>query len=97
MAIEPPGIAPSCGVWRRSGLKILAKATMAKQVVFTLAQVAPEFANVPILGPASHREPLFECQGPFRRVPNDQHSARSISMIETLEIVRLQNGGQPRC
>ena len=71
---------------------ILAKARDGYQVVFTLAEVAPEFANEPILV-ADKRDgkPLFGYQGPFRLVcPNDKAGARSVRMLETLEIVRLQ-------
>jgi DMSO/TMAO reductase YedYZ molybdopterin-dependent catalytic subunit len=71
---------------------ILAKASDGYQVVFTLAEVAPEFANEPILV-ADKRDgkPLFGYQGPFRLVcPNDKAGARSVRMLETLEIVRLQ-------
>lgn len=71
---------------------ILAKARDGYQVVFTLAEVAPEFANEPIVV-ADKRDgkPLFGYQGPFRLVcPNDKAGARSVRMLETLEIVQLQ-------
>jgi hypothetical protein len=71
---------------------ILARAHDGYQVVFTLAEVAPEFANEPILV-ADKRDgkPLFGYQGPFRLVcPNDKAGARSVRMLETLEIVQLQ-------
>jgi DMSO/TMAO reductase YedYZ molybdopterin-dependent catalytic subunit len=71
---------------------VLAKAHDGYQVVFTLAEVAPEFANEPILV-ADKRDgkPLFGYQGPFRLVcPNDKAGARSVRMLETLEIVQLQ-------
>jgi hypothetical protein len=71
---------------------ILAKAHDGYQVVFTLAEVAPEFGNEPILV-ADKRDgkPLFGYQGPFRLVcPNDKAGARSVRMIETLEFVQLQ-------
>jgi DMSO/TMAO reductase YedYZ molybdopterin-dependent catalytic subunit len=71
---------------------VLAKARDGYQVVFTLAEVAPEFANEPILV-ADKRDgkPLFGYQGPFRLVcPNDKAGARSVRMLETLEIVKLQ-------
>lgn len=70
---------------------ILAKAHDGYQVAFTIAEVAPEFANEPILV-ADKRggKPLFGYQGPFRLVcPNDKAGARSVRMLETLEIVRL--------
>lgn len=71
---------------------VLAKARDGYQVVFTLAEVAPEFANEQILV-ADKRDgkPLFGYQGPFRLVcPNDKAGARSVRMLETLEIVRIQ-------
>jgi DMSO/TMAO reductase YedYZ molybdopterin-dependent catalytic subunit len=71
---------------------VLAKARDGYQVVFTLAEVAPEFANEPILV-ADKRDgkPLFGYQGPFRLVcPNDKAGARSVRMLESLELVRLR-------
>jgi DMSO/TMAO reductase YedYZ molybdopterin-dependent catalytic subunit len=71
---------------------VVAKAHDGYQVVFTLAEIAPEFANEPILV-ADKRDgkPLFGYQGPFRLVcPNDKAGARSVRMLETLELVRLQ-------
>ncbi len=71
---------------------VLVKAHDGYQVVFTLAEVAPEFANESILV-ADRRDgkALFGYQGPFRLVcPNDKAGARSVRMLETIEIVRLQ-------
>jgi DMSO/TMAO reductase YedYZ molybdopterin-dependent catalytic subunit len=71
---------------------ILAKAQDGYQVVFSLAEVDEAFANEQILV-ADKRDgkPLFEYQGPFRLVcPNDKAGARSVRMLETLQIVRLQ-------
>ena len=62
------------------------------QVVFTLAELDLAFANEQILV-ADKRDgkPLFGYQGPFRLVcPNDKAGARSVRMLETLEVVRLQ-------
>jgi hypothetical protein len=70
---------------------VLAKARDGYQVVFTLAEVAPEFANESILV-ADKRDgkPLFGYQGPFRLVcPNDKAGARSVRMLESLDVVRL--------
>lgn len=70
---------------------VLATASDGYQVVFTLTEVAPEFGNEPILV-ADKRDgkPLFGYQGPFRLVcPNDKAGARSVMMLQTLEIVRL--------
>jgi len=71
---------------------VLAKAHDGYQVVFTLAEMEPEFANEPIVV-ADKRDgkPLFGYQGPFRLVcPNDKAGARSVRMLETLEFVKLQ-------
>jgi len=71
---------------------VLAKAHDGYQVVFTLGELDAEFGNQPILV-ADKRDgkPLFGYQGPFRLVcPNDKAGARSVRMLETLEIVRLQ-------
>lgn len=71
---------------------VLAKAHDGYQVVFTLGELAPEFGNESILV-ADKRDgkALFGYQGPFRLVcPNDKAGARSVRMLETLEVVRLQ-------
>jgi DMSO/TMAO reductase YedYZ molybdopterin-dependent catalytic subunit len=71
---------------------VVAKAHDGYQVVFTLAEVSPEFANESILV-ADKRDgkALFGFQGPFRLVcVNDKAGARSVRMLETLEVVRLQ-------
>ena len=70
---------------------VLAKARDGYQVVFTFAEVAPEFANESILVVDKRDgKPLFGYQGPFRLVcPNDKAGARSVRMLQDLEIVRL--------
>jgi DMSO/TMAO reductase YedYZ molybdopterin-dependent catalytic subunit len=71
---------------------IIAKARDGYQVVFALAELDSAFANEQILV-ADKRDgkPLFGYQGPFRLVcPNDKAGARSVRMLETLELVRLQ-------
>jgi hypothetical protein len=71
---------------------VLAKAHDGYQVVFTLAEVDASFANETILV-ADRRDgkPLTGNQGPFRLVcPNDKAAARSVRMLEALEIVRLR-------
>jgi DMSO/TMAO reductase YedYZ molybdopterin-dependent catalytic subunit len=71
---------------------VVAKAHDGYQVVFTLAEVAPEFANEPILV-ADKRDgkALFGNQGPLRLVcPNDKAGARSVRMLDILEIVKVQ-------
>ena len=70
---------------------VLAKAQDGYQVVFTLGEVDPQFGAESILV-ADKRDgkPLPDKQGPFRLVcPNDHEGARSVRMLETLEIVRL--------
>ncbi|MGA2213365.1 MAG: molybdopterin-dependent oxidoreductase [Bryobacteraceae bacterium] len=70
---------------------VLAKASDGYQVVFALGEVDPQFAAESILV-ADKRDgkPLPDKQGPFRLVcPNDHEGARSVRMLETLEIVRL--------
>ena len=70
---------------------VLAKAMDGYQVVFTLGELDPDFGNETILV-ADKRDgkPLADKQGPFRLVcPNDHEGARSVRMLETLEIVHL--------
>jgi len=71
---------------------VLAKAHDVYQVVFTLGEIDAQFGNEQIIV-ADKRDgkPLFGYQGPFRLVcPHDKAGARSVRMLETLEIVRLQ-------
>jgi DMSO/TMAO reductase YedYZ molybdopterin-dependent catalytic subunit len=70
---------------------VLAKAHDGYQVLFALAELDPAFGNETILV-ADKRDgkPLFGYQGPLRLVcPNDKAGARSVRMLETIEIVRL--------
>ena len=71
---------------------VLAKARDGYQVVFALAELEPEFGNESILV-ADKRDgkPLFAYQGPVRIVcANDKAGARSVRMLESLEVVRLR-------
>ena len=71
---------------------ILAKAADGYQVVFTPAEVDPQFAGQKILV-ADKRDgkPLRADQGPLRLVcPGDKEGARSVRMLESLEVVRLR-------
>jgi len=71
---------------------IIAKAHDGYQVVFALGEIDASFGNQQILV-ADKRDgkPLFGYQGPLRLVcPNDKAGARSVRMLETLEVVRLQ-------
>ena len=71
---------------------VLAKAHDGYQVVFTLAELDPAFADEHILiADKRDGKPLFGYQGPFRLVcPADKAGARSVRMLETLELVRVQ-------
>jgi len=71
---------------------VLAKAKDGYQVIFTLGELDTAFGNERILV-ADQRDgkALFGYQGPIRLVcPNDKAGARSVRMLETLELVRLQ-------
>ena len=71
---------------------ILAKARDGYQVVFGLAEVAPQFGNEPVLvADTRDGKPLNGSLGPFRLVcPNDKEGARSVRMLEALDVVRLR-------
>lgn len=70
---------------------VLAKATDGYQVMFTLGELDPDFGNETILlADKRDGKPLPDKQGPFRLVcPNDHEGARSVRMLESLEVVRL--------
>jgi DMSO/TMAO reductase YedYZ molybdopterin-dependent catalytic subunit len=70
---------------------VLAKATDGYQVIFTLGELDPDFGNETILlADKRDGKPLPDKQGPFRLVcPNDHEGARSVRMLESLEVVRL--------
>jgi hypothetical protein len=71
---------------------VLAKAHDGYEVIFTMGEIDAAFGNEKILV-ADKRDgkSLFGYQGPFRLVcPDDKAGARSVRMLETLEIVRLQ-------
>jgi hypothetical protein len=70
---------------------VLAKAKDGYAVVFTLGEIDEAFGNAKILV-ADKRDgkALFGYQGPLRLVvPSDKAGARSVRMLETLEVVRL--------
>jgi DMSO/TMAO reductase YedYZ molybdopterin-dependent catalytic subunit len=83
---------PSGGRLRGKALTtyVLAKARDGYQVAFTLGELDPQFGNQPILvADTRDGQPLAEKQGPFRLVcPNDKEGARSVRMLQTLEVVR---------
>jgi DMSO/TMAO reductase YedYZ molybdopterin-dependent catalytic subunit len=70
---------------------VVAQARDGYQVVFTLAEVDPEFANETILVVDTRNgKPVFPYQGPFRLLcPNDKAGARSIRMVETLQVIQV--------
>ena len=71
---------------------VVASASDGYQVVFSLAELDPAFtSNDIIVADTIDGKPLFGYQGPFRIVaPKDSRGARSIRMLETLEVVRLR-------
>lgn len=71
---------------------VLAKAQDGYQVLFALGELDETFGNAQILiADKRDGKPLFGYQGAFRLVcPNDKAGARSVRMLETLELVRLQ-------
>ena len=62
------------------------------QVVFSLAELDPGFtSNDIIVADTIDGKPLFAYQGPFRIVaPKDTRGARSIRMLQRLDVVRLR-------
>ena len=71
---------------------VVASASDGYQVVFSLAELDPGFtSNDIIVADAIDGKPLFAYQGPLRIVaPKDSRAARSIRMLEKLEVVRLR-------
>jgi len=71
---------------------VLAKARDGYQVVFSLAELEPDYGNQLVLV-ADKRDgaPLTGNLGPLRIVcPNDKKGARSVRMLESLEVVQLR-------
>ena len=71
---------------------VIAKGHDGYEVVFSLGELDTAFGNESILVVDKRDgKPLFEYQGPLRLVcPNDKAGARSVRMLESLEVVRLQ-------
>jgi hypothetical protein len=71
---------------------VLAGATDGYQVVFSLAELDPAMTdNQVILADTVDGTPLFAYQGPWRIVaPKDHRPARSIRMVERIDVVRLK-------
>jgi DMSO/TMAO reductase YedYZ molybdopterin-dependent catalytic subunit len=70
---------------------VRASAKDGYQVVFSLAEVDPGFtSNDIIVADTIDGKPLFDYQGPLRIVaPHDTRGARSIRMLQRIEVVRL--------
>jgi DMSO/TMAO reductase YedYZ molybdopterin-dependent catalytic subunit len=70
---------------------VRASAKDGYQVVFSLAELDPGFtSNDIIVADTIDGKPLFDYQGPFRIVaPHDKRGARSIRMLQRIEVVRL--------
>jgi len=71
---------------------VLARAKDGYQVVFSLPELDPAFtANDIIVADTIDGKPLFDYQGPFRIIaPHDKRGARSIRMVQSLDLVRLR-------
>ena len=61
-------------------------------MVYTLTEIDPAFTDSRILlADAADGSPLPATQGPFRLVvPNEKKGARSIRMLERIEVIRLR-------
>ena len=70
---------------------IVASATDGYRVVFSLAELDPEFSGSEIMiVDRTNGQPLLADQGPIRLVvPKDLAGARSMRMLERIEVVRL--------
>src|SRR5215510_1802750 len=71
---------------------VVASASDGYQVVFSLAELDPAFTGSEVIvADTIDGKPLFAYQGPWRIVaPKDTRAARSIRMLERLEVVRLK-------
>jgi len=71
---------------------VLASAKDGYQMIFSLGELDPDFGNAHILvADKRNGEPLFGYQGPLRLVVGgDKHGARSVRMLEKLEVVQVR-------
>jgi DMSO/TMAO reductase YedYZ molybdopterin-dependent catalytic subunit len=71
---------------------VVAGANDGYQAVFSVAELDPLFTGSEILvADTADGKPLFDYQGPLRLVaPRDTRAARSVRMLETLDVVRLR-------
>jgi DMSO/TMAO reductase YedYZ molybdopterin-dependent catalytic subunit len=70
---------------------VVASATDGYRVIFSLAELDPDFTGSEIMvADRTNGQPLLADQGPIRIVaPKDLAGARSIRMLERIEVVRL--------
>jgi DMSO/TMAO reductase YedYZ molybdopterin-dependent catalytic subunit len=70
---------------------VRASAKDGYQAVFSLAELDPSFtSNDIIVADTIDGKPLFDYQGPLRIVaPKDKRGARSVRLLERIEVVRL--------
>ena len=70
---------------------VVASATDGYRVIFSLAELDPEFTGSEVMVvDRTNGQPLLADQGPIRLVaPKDLAGARSIRMLERIEVVRL--------
>jgi len=71
---------------------VIASASDGYQVVFSLGELDQALSNSDIIvADTADGKPLFAYQGPFRLVtPKDSRAARSVRMLDHLEVVRLR-------
>ena len=71
---------------------VVASASDGYQVVFSLAELDPVFTGSEVIvADTIDGKSLFAYQGPLRIVaPNDTRQARSVRMLERLEVVQLK-------
>lgn len=70
---------------------VLATARDGYQALFALAELDPLFRDEQVLlADQADGKPLFPYQGPLRLVTRDKRGARSIRMLERIEIVQLR-------
>ena len=70
---------------------VVASAKDGYRAVFSLAELDPAFtSNDVIVADTVDGKPLFGYQGPLRLVaPHDKRGARSVRMLQTIDVVRL--------
>lgn len=71
---------------------VIVSASDGYQAVFSLAELDPAFtSNDIIVADTIDGKPLFAYQGPWRIVaPKDSRGARSVRMLQRIEVVRLK-------